>query len=291
VLENDRLGVGIANGAYWLRTDLTSPFGFSAGGNALMTFDDVPSGRLVHLNIVDDSSLLTPEQSSPMWKSQEDGAIKHPRAMVGGRTWPNTKKYYRFNEAGINAMQFWMDMSEQEIRDLRHEALERMFTHHKITQCEPSQFYDEPMENDLDLGGGNHVSPYVVSESMNHRVIIVDDGSVNGGITRVHEMGFGLFTGRAGIDSQIGWLPQGSVALDGFYVCETDEHDQMNLRYYDWLPNRPTSQSHYHVLQKVEHPDYGWGTKAGAMFSMDAGTQSVQNEIVWSWEWNQVRTN
>ena len=130
----------------------------------------------------------------------------------------------------------------------------------------PNDFNDIPLDGEIDLHGGNRSVAYQVNEAVKLRVLSKSDASMTTTLTigagRLHECGFLLRVGRAGIwSSTLGSrLPCGTLIQEGVYVLEEKRNGKTEEFTFDsqlptFLDARATSTVH----QKVFHPKYGTG--------------------------------
>jgi len=150
-------------------------------------------------------------------------------------------------------------------------------------------YYSDPLENQLDLGTGNTILPFVVSESVGARIMVgTKMGQQYCSDARVHEGGFRLMVGRAGLTSSVfGYLPYGSTILRGYYVIECPELDSpLKMKFWDRAPMIPNNVIHYDVWQTVEHEEFGSGQVAGVYFVRPEGRnrQRVQTSLHLWWD-------
>ena len=134
-----------------------------------------------------------------IWSSKfaiwSDGTLAVPPGQVGDETFSFTKAYHWTHEAGIHYLQRWTSSftSDQAIRYalkkvmcrkplvIQQSCISRMLRQSFLTMLkddfgvrlvgDPQSYFDMPLANQIDLGQGNTVMPYVVSKMANLRVM------------------------------------------------------------------------------------------------------------------------
>ena len=73
----------------------------------------------------------------------------------------------------------------------------------EINSINPDAFWFDELGNTLDLGGGNKVEPYIVTEAAQHKLVGMKELTEPSFIpnVRIHEGGFRFVAGRAGIQT------------------------------------------------------------------------------------------
>ena len=132
------------------------------------------------------------------------------------------------HEAGINYLKRWTSVNDDnKIRTLRYQFMALLRDRYGIKKSDPDAHLNDPVANQIDLGGGNFIAPYVVNHISNQRMItkkqsrqMVQFDSLD---CRLHEGGFRLFVGRSGINTTgFNYLPFGSMIVKGIYLLEND---------------------------------------------------------------------
>merc|ERR1719471_403071 len=188
--------------------------------------------------------------------------VSTPKA--GFLTHPLTNAFHLRNEAGVEFFQIWLNWDLQRIQMFRHEALQFFRQVHDISAIDADSFWYDDLGNTLDLGGGNRVQPYIVTEAAQHRLIGMKQASNATFIenVRIHEGGFRFVTGRAGMQTLSGFLPFGSMILFGYYVFEFPDGRQ-EISFADEFPQIPNTNSHFAIQQHVTHNEHGVGICQG----------------------------
>jgi len=283
-LQSEELGVGVSIGLLGGFCSNDAEPGFTDAGVNVMTFDDQP-----HLFVPSEgygASETTFEQTI-MWESVSNGVLGITPARAGLLTHAFTKAYHMPNEAGTRYFKQRLGFSDEEIRAFRYEALTFFRDHFQVSQVDPDFFNDQPLNITLDLGGGNHIIPYTVVDQANHHLVGMrsPDGAVLSN-ARVHEVGFVLNVGRAGLWSYFGGHIQfGGMIHYGYYVVELDSGDNVPVKFYDHYPQVPNTNSHFAVVQRVIHPEYGYGTLHGLALTMPDGDRH-QCTFRMNWRWD-----
>merc|ERR1711908_166153 len=113
------------------------------------------------------------------------------------------------------------------------------------------------VENQIDLGGGSAILPYAANDKLNQRVYEMVGAEVpTEAVTdgRIKECGLILTVGRAGIYSNFGCLPFGTVIKFGIYRIFGLGFfgDAVELFFEDRKPMVPDLNDHYSLDQRVQ---------------------------------------
>jgi len=220
-----------------------------------------------------------------MWASMSNGVLGAGVGSSGLLVHAATRAYHLPNEAGTKYFRHWMDMSDDEIRAFRLEAMNFFLDHMEVTSVKPEIFDSEPIDNTIDLGGGNAIYPYAVTESAEHHLIGTKSSSgAEFSNARVHEVGFVLAVGRAGIWTYAGHVPYGSLIQYGYYIAEF-ETGSVPVKFYDHYPQVPNPNSHFAVVQRCIHPEFGFGLCQGLLkFTPENGFIRSESRLNWKWD-------
>lgn len=104
---------------------------------------------------------------------------------------------------------------------------------------------------------------------------------------RVHEVGFALNVGRAGIWTYAGHVEYGGLIQYGYYIVEYEDGSTEAIKFYDHYPQIPNSNAHYAVVQRIIHPVHGLGKLHGLAKTMptaDGNGAKLEFRMNWYWE-------
>jgi hypothetical protein len=284
-VQSEELGVGISIGLMGGFCSNDVQPGFFPTGAALMTFDDVPDLYVEEDNYEKPDFLI---EQSVMWASVADGTIPITPGRSGILTHPYTKGYHMPNEAALKYFRKWLSFTDDEIREFRHEVLEFYRDHCEVPAINVETQTLEPLDNNIDLGGGNSIIPYTVSDAAEHH-LVGTKRSTGATMTnaRVHEVGFALNVGRAGIWTYAGHVEYGGLIQYGYYIIEYEDGSTEAIKFYDHYPQIPNSNAHYAVVQRVIHPVHGLGKLHGLAKTMptaDGNGAKLEFRMNWYWE-------
>jgi hypothetical protein len=286
-VQSEELGVGISIGMMGGFCSNDAQPGFFSTGFALMTFDDQPDLWIEEeeYGAPEVEDLIVPP--FPMWVSVSDGIIPITGGRSGILSKPYTLAYHKPNEAALKYFRKWLSFTDDEIRAFRHEVLEFFFSHQEVPSVKVDSMTLEPLDNSIDLGGGNSIIPYTVTDAAEHH--LVGRRSSTGVVmtnARIHEVGFALNVGRAGIWTYAGHIEYGSIIQYGYYIVENEDGTTEAIKFYDHYPQVPNSNAHYTVVQRIIHPEYGYGLLHGLAKTMPTRDgQRTKLEFRYNWKW------
>ena len=187
-----------------------------------------------------------------------DGVVPSTAAHNGKEVWPLTKQYQYTHEA---AAKFFYEQtesvaSEVQFRELWIKALAffrdsmaigtpvSATTANKDLQNAIDAPSSVALHNQLDLGGGSHIVPFVSNDLLNQRAYTLSGEAIpaehlaDGAIS---EGGIMLVVGRAGIHSaKFGYLMQGTVIKYGlFVVSSVGKYGNVEIWFADRKPMIP----------------------------------------------------
>ena len=101
----------------------------------------------------------------------------------------------------------------------------------------PSDYDNIPLDGVIDLGGGNHILPYIVNDDANQRVMTKRGHDGNKVVAMppgscLHEGGFRLVVGCAGINTNDGRYPFGSMFTEGVYIIEDSAAADIEIEFW-----------------------------------------------------------
>jgi len=226
-VESKLLGHGRATGAYVNRR---MPDGrWELWGYPTQVYQDTPANP-ANLGIkTEDYKEVAFPTPDVTFNWIADGAYPVPVGTSGIEVFPYLYQHHWLHEAGVKYLRRWSSSynSDAALRQLRRDFLTFLRDDYGIAAANPDAYESEPLTNQIDLGGGNTVAPYAVNHWTNQRMItkkrdaeMLQFPSLD---SRLHEGGFRLFVGRAGMNvSKYGYLPFGSLVVQGAYVIEGD---------------------------------------------------------------------
>ena len=102
-----------------------------------------------------------------------DGTLPGVPGQSGEDGFGFTKAFHWTHEAGIQYLQRLTSFkSDHDIKMLRQSFLSLLLNDFGIQAVgDPANYFDMPVVNQIDLGGGNTVVPYVVNELANMRIL------------------------------------------------------------------------------------------------------------------------
>jgi hypothetical protein len=225
-LESDQLGHGRGTGAFTYK--LTAAGKWEVWAFPSMVFEDQKPNPFFSGATTADYAEAELPSPDVVFTWLADGVYNEPDGSAGTEAFPSLFQHHFTHEAGIEYLKRWTSVKRNgEIQQLRHDFLTMLVDTYGIAAADPGLFWDEPLENQIDLGGGSHVVPYVVNHASNQRMMtkksggrMTQWGDLDG---RLHEGGFRLLVGRAGLTSPtFGYLPFGTLIVKGVYVLEHD---------------------------------------------------------------------
>jgi hypothetical protein len=157
-----------------------------------------------------------------------DGSYRVTESSAGIEVFPYLFQHHFTHEAGERYLLRWTSANtEAKIRQMRRDFIIFLRDEYGLANCDPDLYQNEPLANQIDLGRGNTIAPYVVNHMTNQRLIakkrkgeMVQFPELD---CRLHEGGFRLFVGRGGVNvTKWGFLPYGSLVQQGLYVLEGD---------------------------------------------------------------------
>lgn len=233
-VESDQFGKGMATGAYifYPTKDGTE---WTLNGYPSMIFDDQvqnPIASPVYTTLFDDD---IPHMETNDWRFSflADGKIS--TLLSGIEAVPYGHFHHYTHEAAIQYFKRRTSLSSDiAIKKLRTRFLKRLHDSFGI-DVNHNQYNDIPLDGVIDLGGGNKILPYVVNEDANQRVMTkrnLDKAIAMPPASRLHEGGFRLVVGRAGIDTNDGRYPFGSTFTEGIYILEDSADEDLEIEFY-----------------------------------------------------------
>lgn len=217
--ESDVFGKGMASGAYFFHPsdDGTE---WILNGYPSMIFDDqvlAPKKSTVETFLFDD---IIPLMETNDWRFSFMADGKLGTMLSGFDAVVFGHGYHFTHEAGLDYLKRRTSINtDEKIFALRKSFLVRLRDTFGIG-LDPDSFDEIPLDGVIDLGGGNKIMAYVVNEAADQRVVtkrghsgpkvaMMPIGS------RLHEGGFRFVVGRAGIVTNEGRIPFGSVWQEG----------------------------------------------------------------------------
>merc|ERR1719499_765978 len=281
-LDSPELGVGLSVGLMGGFCSNDEVPGFRYAAVATMSFDDNPDLFIEEENYGEPETVPSREV---MYASVSNGMIPIGAGKSGMLVHPVTRGYRLPNEAATKYFQKWMGWTEDEILQFRLEAMEFFRDHMEVPSVKPEEMHSEPVDNNIDLGGGNSIVPYTVTELAEHHLIGTKQSSgAEWSDARVHEVGFVLTVGRAGIWTYARHIPYGSVIQYGYYVVEF-ESGSVPIKFYDHYPQVPNTNSHFAVVQRAIHPEHGYGMVHGLLKVKEVdGFLQMESKLNWRWD-------
>lgn len=236
-----------------------------------MFFDDQvinPVPSIAKSNEYDEDAIRDFNVNDWQFTIVADGLL--PLSVSQKESMPFSNGFFFTHEAALHFFKFRTTslQTDQDILALRKSFMARLRSRYGI-DVDPDGFDDIPLDGEIDLGGGNQILAYVVNEAVKMRVLskMSDNGSVDvmppG--ARLHEGGFVLRVGRAGIDTFAGRVPFGTLYKNGVYILEDPlELQEEEIFFQDDLPIFLDGWSTSVVYQTVESPKYGKGVLLAA---------------------------
>jgi len=257
-MNSPELGIGLSVGLLGAFCSRTNPDFFETFV-ATISFDDYGSELLdpAEGDPIDDGSVL-------MYQTISHGPLRVSLPKAGFQSHPLTNAFHLRNEAGVAFFKNWLNWEDSRIQYFRHEALQFFKQVMEINSINADVFWFDDLGNTLDLGGGNKVEPYIVTEAAQHKLVGMKELMEPSFIpnVRIHEGGFRFVAGRAGIQTFTGFIPFGSIILFGYYVFEFPT-GRVEISYADEYPQIPNSNNHFVIQQHVTHKDHGVGVCQG----------------------------
>lgn len=216
--------------------------------------------------------------------------IGHPTNGIDVHSSSNA--WTRLHEAGIGWFRRWLKWDDAKIMEYRAECL-KFFEEEMGVPNIIDEYYSDPLDNQLDLGTGNNIAPYTVNKALKHRTVAAHNGDdIFCQESRIHEGGFRVSVGRAGINSpRWGFLPFGTVILRGFYVIDCPEKLYV-IAFQDITPLMPTQLVHFEVIQKIVSDDFGEGIANGMHFVRETADGKTKFDMgfqfTWSDDWDEL---
>jgi len=283
-VHNKDLGVGISIGLMGGFCSNDAEPGFFTTGVATMTFDDNP---YLFVESEDYGAPQTTPDLTIMWASLANGVLGITDGRSGILAHPYTKAYHMPNEAALKYFRKWLEWSDEEIRAFRYEALTWYRDHQEVPSVRPDFLDSDPLDNSLDLGGGNSIVPYTVTDAAEHHLIgMKGPGGATFTNARVHEFGFALNVGRAGIWTYAGHVQYGGIIQYGYYVIEHEDGTLDPIKFYDHYPQIPNSNAHFAVVQRLIHETHGYGLLHGLAKTVptrDGNGAQLEFRLNWKW--------
>lgn len=126
----------------------------------------------------------------------------------------------------------------KKIKALRTQFLKRLKDTFGI-DIKHNDYDNIPLAGEIDLGGRGKIVSYVVNENANQRTMTKRGSSITSSMppaSRLHEVGFRLVVGRAGISTNDGTLPFGSMILEGLYILEDSIAGDLEIEFHSIGP-------------------------------------------------------
>jgi hypothetical protein len=273
-LQSSLFGRGLSTGQYVFERNMdpltNQTYEWIYNGFPTMIFDDdvtspESSGVTTTDGIAKDHP--NPDLQFVVWA---DGILPGlTPGQAGEDAFPILTALHWTHEAGIQYLKQWTSLKDDfGIRNLRTSFIKMLRNDFGIDIPDPDEFLELPLHAQIDLGGGNTVLPYVVNELANFRVLTRADYNdllqnppeqrVN---SRLHEGGFRLLIGRAGMKTKLGFFPFKSMITKGIYVIENEPVQGTNheMEFQSFVPFHSDTWSSGHIINDVYSPIYGIG--------------------------------
>jgi len=254
--------------------------GFYLANVVLFTFDDVPERYLQPVEAPQESIEL-----ATFWSSISEGTWNVAAGKAGLLSHPLTNAYHMKNEAATKYFRYWMNFNDNQIYEFRNRAFEFFRDHMKIRQIKVDLFNNEPLDNSIALGGGNAIVPYSTSDQAKHHLVGMK--GPNGAVStqaRIHEVGFAINVGRAGLWTYAGHIQYGGLIQFGYYIVELED-ENVFVEFYDHYPEVPNTNSHFTIVQRLVHPTLGDGLLHGLAKIVPHGDiHKIESRMSWKWD-------
>jgi hypothetical protein len=221
-VESDIFGKGMATGGYIFHPSADGTE-WILNGYPSMIFDDVvtaPETSPVYTRLFDED---WPQIENNDWRFSFIADGTFDTRMGGTEAVVYGHMHHFTHEAGLYFLKLRTSYNTDErIFNLRKKFLTRLRDKFGIP-LNPDGFDDVPLDGVIDLGGTNHIMAYVVNEQANQRVLTkrnTEEAIIMPNGSRLHEGGFRFVVGRAGIMTEKGRIPFGSIFQEGVYYLE-----------------------------------------------------------------------
>jgi hypothetical protein len=272
-LQSSLFGRGHSTGQYVFEKN-TDPltnetYGWIFSGFPTMIFDDdVSSPKSSGVTTTDglEKVHFHPDLQFVVWA---DGTLPGlTPGQAGEDAFPIMTALHWTHEAGIQYLKQWTSLKDDfAIRNLRTSFIKVLRNDFGIDIPDPDEFFEMPLHAQIDLGGGNTILPYVVNELANLRVLTRADYNdlkhrpeqrVN---SRLHEGGFRLLMGRAGMKTKLGFFPFQSMITKGIYIIQNEPVQGTNheMEFQSFVPFHSDTWSSGHIVNDVYSAIYGIG--------------------------------
>jgi hypothetical protein len=286
-VESNIFGKGIATGGFLHRfnDDFSQVM---VSGYPTMIFDDfVHNPKSIPVRTNYQHYLIPSIQHNDIRISYvADGTFK--TLLSGVEALPFIKAQHYTNEAVIEYFKFRTSLqTEEKILALRKQFLERLRDEFGIVLINPDAYDEIPLDGVIDLGGGTHITGYVVNEDANQRVL-TRQSEPNGHTTVfpsasfLHEGGFRLVVGRAGLNTVDGRSPFGTTIQEGIYVMENGDSTMttnVEMPFHSLALVDLNSWSTSVIYNYVQHPEYGEGRVLTAQPMPLVGSDGIHLKI------------
>eukprot|EP00755_Sulcionema_specki_P025104 Sspe_Gene.15544::Locus_5410_Transcript_1_1_Confidence_1.000_Length_3642::g.15544::m.15544 len=260
-LESSLFGKGIATGS---SVSTLLPDGrYKLQTGPTMFFDDQVSAPQPSAAVASPPTTYQFQKQAWQFRFSMDGT--YPIHFSSSELFPLTDAHHFTHEAGVDFLKRKTSINTNTlILQLRTQFLERLKTEFGIAQIRCATCYDDvPLDGVVDLGGGNHIVAYEVNEAANFRLTSKylkgsGDWTPMPQGSRIHEGGFRLLTGRAGINTTAGHLPYGSLLHEGVYLLE-DDGAEWEFTFHSDIPTLSNTWAMSIASFKVHSPVFGEG--------------------------------
>lgn len=202
-----------------------------------MIFDDQvqnPQASPVYTTLFDPD---IPLMETNEWRFSFLADGKFSTKLSGIEALPYGHAHHYTHEAALEYFKLRTSLkTDADIKGLRAKFLRRL-SHSFGIDINPNKYDEIPLDGVIDLGGGNKILPYVVNEDANQRVMTKRGHDGNKVVpmpaaSRLHEGGFRLVVGRAGIATNDGRYPFGSTFTEGIYILEDSVGGDLEIDFY-----------------------------------------------------------
>lgn len=237
-VESTLFGKGVAAGAAtFIPTDDGTEWKLNAGLS--MLFDErvlFPQSSTASSNLLE--SRVSGTQANE-WQFSVIADGKFSTLLGGIEALPYGHFYHYTHEAAISTFKTrTTKTTDKKIKALRTQFLKRLKDTFGI-DIKHNDYDNIPLAGEIDLGGRGKIVSYVVNENANQRTMTKRGSSITSSMppaSRLHEVGFRLVVGRAGISTNDGTLPFGSMILEGLYILEDSIAGDLEIEFHSIGP-------------------------------------------------------